>query len=177
MKTVLGWVIALVTSLVSLIAMCIFDFILSLIYYFFGKVPFLSEIIDFIGEILDLGLTVLVAALIANTIWEIGHSLIEKTTGKILKYQDGPIHYINNLFLFVFLSMFLFLGYSFITSIGNAVITYTANYQGFAKLLMFYEAIKDTFSAIRDANIIFYMIGSNAFFLFAINVFFFKSPD
>ncbi len=171
MKKVSMWLVAAMTCLVSLIAMCIFDFILSVIYYFIGKVPFLSDIIDYIGGLLDLGLTVLIAMGIATAIWRFGHSIIEKINGNGIEFQKSPIYYINNCFLFIFLAMVLFLGYKFVMLIGGAVTEYTAALQGMDKILMFLKAIKDTVALVCNENILLYKIGNNALILFAINIY------
>ena len=76
------WLTASLTTAISLVVMLIFDFLLSLVYSLLEKVPFLSEILDFIGELLDLGLTSLVAIFLITAIWNAGHSIIEKINGK-----------------------------------------------------------------------------------------------
>ena len=171
MKKIAVWPIAVLTSAASLIAMCIFDFILSLIYYFIEKIPFLSDIIEYIGEILDLGLTALVAALIATFIWKFGHTIIEKISGRSIAFKYSPVSYVNCVFILVFLAALIFLGYTFATLIGSVVTSYTADLQGMDKFLMFFKAVKDTFVFVRGENIILYALGYNSLVLSVINIF------
>lgn len=171
MKKISMWSVATTTSLVSLIAMLTFDFILSIIYYFIGKVAFLSEIIDFIGGVLDLGLTFLIAALIASAVWGLGSSIIEKINGEPIEFNKIPIYNINNLFVFVFFGMLIYFGFKFFALIGDVITPYTADFQGINKILMFFKAIKDTFLYVRNENIIIYKIGTNSLVLFIINIY------
>jgi hypothetical protein len=171
MRKISGWFIALLSSLISLAAMLIFDFILSLAYHYIGKVPFLTEIMEYIGDIMDLGLTTLVAALLATAIWRVGLSVIEKLYGHTIAFDESPIYHINVLFIFVFFAMAIFVGYQFITLIGGAVRSYTSDMQGMGKFLIFFKAIKDVFLYVRSENILFYKIGTNSLILFIISIF------
>ena len=171
MKKISVWFIAVITTLVSLIAMLAFDFLLSLLYYLLGKVALLSGIINYIGDILDLGLTALAAALLAGAIWNFGLSVIEKTSGTTIQYKNSPIYHTNNAFFFLFLAILIFLGVRFATMIGGAVTAYTVDLHGMSKFLMFLKAIKDTFLYVRSESIILYKIGSNSLILFAISTF------
>ena len=171
MKKISAWLVAIVTGVVSLGAMLVFDYLLSLVYHFVGKVKFLNGIIDFAGEILDLGLTALVAALIATAIWRFGHSLIEKMYGEKLPYENSPVCHIANSFIFLFLAVILFVGYHFFANIGDAVTTYTVGMQGMGKILMFLKAIKDVFLYVRSEYIFIYKIGANSLILTAISLF------
>ncbi len=171
MKKISVWLVALLTSLASLAAMCIFSVLLAVVYYFIGKVAFLSEIIDFVGELLDLGLTVLASMFIAITIWRFGHTVIEKISGKEIKYADSPIAYINSAYLFVFLVLLILLGVKFAMLIGGVVGAYTADFQGLSKILMFFKAIKDALLFVCNENRILYEICINALVLFGINIY------
>ncbi len=171
MKKVSMWLVGIMTSLVSLAAMLLFDFVLSVIYYFIAKVPYLSDITGFIGDILDLGLTIIVAMSISVFIWRIGHTLTEKIKGEDIKYKDGPVSYINSLFILVFFAALIFFGFKFAMLVGAAVASYTADIQGFAKFLMFFEAVKDTLSFVCNEYILLYKIGTNSFILSIMNIY------
>ncbi|MBR5272715.1 MAG: hypothetical protein IKU25_04895 [Clostridia bacterium] len=171
MKKVFIWPIAVITSLISLITMLVFDFVLSFVWYFIGKVPFLTEIIDSIGEILDLGLTALTALVIVTSIWAFGHSIIQKIKGKSSDFQKSPVYYVNSMFFIMFLVMAIFLGYKFTMMIGEAVTVYTVGSQGVEKFLLFAKAIKDTLYFICRENIVIYRIGTNSLILSIVNVF------
>ena len=170
MKKVSGWLVAIVTSAVSLAAMLLFDLLLSWVYFYLGKVAFLVDILDFIGELLDLGLTALVAVLIVGNIWTFGHSLIDKINGEEIPYNKTPLYHTNNVFIFLFLAMVMFVGYQFFTEIGGAVDAYTAGMQGVGKILMFLKAIKDVFLYVRSEYIYIYKIGANSLILTAISL-------
>jgi len=171
MKKISSWLVAILTGLVSLAAMFVFDVILAVIYYYIGKVPFLAEIMEFAGEILDIGLTVLVAVGISIYIWQFGHFVIEKINGKSIKFKDSPVLTVNSWFGIVFLTSIVFLGYNFAVLIGGAVTAYIAGFEGVSKILMFFKALKDTFSLVCTQNIIISKICSNSLFLFIIAVF------
>lgn len=171
MKKIGTWSVAIITSLVSLAAMLVFDYILAWIYYLMGKVPFLTDVIEGIGEVADLGLTALVAVLIAHTIWAAGNSLIRKIDGEALKDKNTPLYHTNNAFLLVAIAVFVFVGYHFFRQIGGTVITYTSDPRWFAKILLFFEAIKDTFLTVRAEHILIYKIGWNSFVLAVIAMF------
>ena len=171
MKKTLTWTIAITTSFISLVAMLIFDFVLSLIYSLIGKAPLLSEIIDFIGEILDLGLTALFAYIIALFVWEKGQSVIEKINGETVEFNKSPISTVNNMFCFVFLGAAVFLGFKFAALIGDTVSYYTVEAQGFEAILMFLKAVKDTVVSVCVENIIVYKVCLNSLILFICNIF------
>ncbi len=171
MKKISMWLTALTTSFVSLLAMLLFDYLLSTVYFYIGKVPFLSEALDFIGEILDLGLTALFAIFLIGAIWKLGHSIIEKINGKEIEFTKSPICYVNNLFLVVFLVALVFLVINFATIIKDVVTSYTSDTQGLGTILTFFEALKDAAIYVCDQNIILYKIGSNSIVLFFINIF------
>ena len=170
MKKVSGWLVAILTSAVSLAAMLLFDLILSWVYFLLGKVAILVGILEFIGEILDLGLTALVAVAIVDYIWAFGHSLIEKIQGERISYNKTPLYHTNNVFVFLFLAMVIFVGYQFFTEIGGAVAAYTAGMQGIGKILMFFKAIKDVFLYVRSQYIYIYKIGANSLILTVISL-------
>jgi len=170
MKKLSGWLVAIITSAVSLAAMLLFDLILSWVYFYLGKVAFLVDILDFIGELLDLGLTALVAVAVVTYIWSFGHVLIEKINGEEIAYNKTPLYHTNNVFIFLFLAMVVFVGYQFFTEIGGAVAAYTADMQGMGKLLMFLKAVKDVFLYVRSEYIFIYKIGANSFILTAISL-------
>lgn len=151
--------------------MCTFDFLLSLIYYFIGKIPFLAEIVDGIGEILDLGLTALVAAVMATAIWNFGNSIISKITGKVVDYESSYVFCVNFVFIGIFLFATVVLGIQFASHIGETIAFYTEDSQGLTKVLLFFEAIKNTFSYIRAENVFLYMIGHNSLILCIISAF------
>ena len=174
MKKVLTWPIAVITSLLSLAAMYLFDLILTVIYYFLGKIPFLTDIIDFIGEILDLGLTVLVGVFILTFIWGLGKKLIEKIIGEHCEYEKTPIYYTNNCLLLVFLAMVIFLGIQFVPLITPAVTYFTEDSSGITKILLFFKAIKEVFLHVCSENAFFYRIGGNSLFVAIANIFFSK---
>ena len=171
MKKIITWPIAIITSAISLVVMCIFSLILSLVKNWLGKVAFLSEIFEFLGEILDLGLIAIAALFIACSIWKCGKTVIEKINGQKEPFNKCPVFHINNLFLLAFLAMVIVLGYDFVMLIGKTVASYTAGFQGLGKLLMFYEAIKDTLGFVRNEKAILYTVGSNGLILFLINIF------
>ena len=169
MKKLSAWGVAIITGLVSLAAMLIFDFILSVIYYFIGKVPLLSDVVDYIGDILDLGLTALIAMGIALFIWRFGYGITNKITGENREYDKSPVAYTNFCFIIVFLVMVLFLGYQFVTTVGRTVANYTTGYEGFDKLLLFLKAIKDHYTSVCGENIVLYKLGNNSLILWVIN--------
>lgn len=170
MKKIAAFTVALITALISLIAMGIFDFVLDLIYALLAKVPFLTDIVEGIGEILDIGLTALLAVFIAIYIWKFGYKVMRKLV-EYESFEKCPLYHINNAFFFVFLAAYAFLGYHFFSHIGDAVSSYTADFTGFGKVLMFWEAIKDVYSYVCSQFYIYYLIGSGSFVLFIINVF------
>ena len=172
MKKFSSLLVAIVTSLVSLTALCICNLILAWIGYYIAKVPFLADILDFIGEVLDLGLTALIAILIAGGIWNFGHSVVEKLRGEKIDFDKGPVHRTNILFIFVFLAMSVFIGIEFFAIAGDVVSSYTADVQGFTKVLMFLKAAKDAFLYVGNTNYICYTIGESSLILFIINIFF-----
>lgn len=170
MKKISGWFVALITCAVSLAAMLIFDYLLSLLYYYMGKVSFLVDILDFIGELLDLGLTALVAVVVATSIWNFGHKLTQKICGEQIPYEKSPVDRVNDLFILVFLAALAFVGYHFFVNIGDAVAFYTEGVTGLGKLLMFWKAIKEAFLYVRSEYILIYKIGFNSFILTVINL-------
>ncbi len=172
MKKISSWLVAILAALVSLLAMCLFDLLLSWIGFYIAKVPFLTDIIEGIGEILDLGLTALIAIVIASSIWQLGLKISNKITGQNVEFEDSALFKINNMFLFVFLAAFVFLGFNFFTIIGDTVTAYTADIQGFTKFLMFLKAIKDTFIFVCNDSLLIYTVGGNSFVLFVINIFY-----
>lgn len=171
MKKLAAWPLAALTSAVSLAAMCVFDLILSVIYYFLGKVPFLTDLLEYLGDILDLGLTALFAAFLATWIWVKGHTLIEKLYGHEIDYDKGPVYRVNYVFFFLSLAAFLFIGYLFFTQVGATVTAYTADFQGLSKLLLFGKAIKDTFSFVCAQHLVIYKVGSASLILFVVHIF------
>lgn len=171
MKRFFRWPIALLTSFATLVAMLLFDFILSLFYYLICKIPFMDYIIDFIGEILDLGLTALFAYTIAVFIWGFGHSLVEKIVGKDIEFKKSPVFYINLSFFFIFLIVFVFFAINVVMLIDDFVVNYTAQFQGLRKILMFFKAIKDSTIFVWNQNSILYRIGANSLLLSVINIF------
>ena len=171
MNKISGWFLALVTAAVSLAAMLVFDYLLSLLYFYMGKVPFLTGILEFVGELLDLGLTALVAAFVATTIWKFGHTLIEKMHGEKIPYEKGPMYIISVSFIFIFFAVLIFVGYHFFANIGDAVGYYTADMEGWGKVLMFLKAVKEVFVYVRSEYILIYKIGFNSMILAAIAAF------
>ena len=165
MKKLSVWLVAIITSGVSLAAILLFDLILSWVYFQLGKVAFLLGILEFIGELLDLGLTALVAAWIVENIWTYGYTLIKKINGEKIPYNKTPLYHTNNMFILLFLAMVIFVGYQFFREIGGAVAAYTADTQGLSKLLMFLKAIKDVFLYVRSEYIYLYKIGANSLIL------------
>ena len=171
MKTISAWLVAVITSGVSLAVMCVFDLILSIIYYYIGKIAFLTDILDYFGEILDLGLTAIVAMLLATAVWRFGHKIVEKIKGEEIEFEKGPVYCVNHCFFFAFIVIFLFLSFQFVMLIGAAVTNYTADLYGFAKILMFFKAIKDTVVHVCSDNLVLYKISANSFLLSAIQIF------
>ena len=171
MKKIFIWITSIIICAVSLIAVCTFDLILSYIFNIFEKVPFLNEILDFMGGFLDLGLTVLISIAISTSIWRLGHFIIKKINGEKIEFKKCPIYYINNLFIVLFFAAVIFLGFEFSMLIGKAVQTYTAEFQGFAKILMFFKSIKDTFLSVCNQNILLYEAGTQGLVLFGFNIF------
>ena len=170
MKKAATFGIALITALISLIAMGIFDFVFDLIYSLLAKVPFLTDILEGIGEILDIGLTALLAIFIAIYIWKFGFRVMNM----IISYESFdkcPLYHVNNCFFLLFLGAYAFLGYHFFSHIGNAVSEYTADFTGFGKALMLWEAIKDVYTYVCNQYYIYYLIGSGSFVLAIINLF------
>jgi len=165
------WLVALVTALVSFVAMYIFNWLLSVVYYFLGKVPFLTDILDYLGELLEIGLTALAAYLIAIAIWKFGHSVIEKINGGPIEFEDSPIRSVNFFFLIPFLAILVFFGYQFVVLIGGTVAAYTAEFEGFTKILLFFKAIKDTLVFVCNEHIILYRVGVSSFYISIINLF------
>ena len=170
-RKVSAYFVAIVTALVSLVAMLVFDYVLSLLYYFMGKVPFMVGIIDFIGEVLDLGLTALLAAVVANTIWGLGHKLVQKIYDQKIPYDKSPVDRVNGVFCLVFLVVLVFVGYHFFVNIGSAVAFYTEGLTGLGKILMFLKAAKETFLYVRSEFIWIYKIGFNSMILTIISMF------
>lgn len=171
MKKLSAWSVALITWVVSLAAMLVFDYLLTLAYYYIGKVSFLAGALEFIGEILDLGLTALVAAVVATAIWGFGLKLIRKIYGEKIPYEKSPVDRINDMFVLVFLAVLVFVGYHFFVNIGDAIAFYTENVTGLGKLLMFWKAIKEVFLYVRSEYILIYKIGFNSFILTVIDLF------
>ncbi|MBQ9973909.1 MAG: hypothetical protein IJP02_03000 [Oscillospiraceae bacterium] len=171
MKKLAIWPLALLTSLVSLAGMCLFDLVLSLFYYVIGLVPFLTDILDYLGDILDLGLTALFAGFVATEIWVFGHTLIEKINGASIPYSKGPVFRINHVFFFLAAAALLFVGWQFFSLVGSVVTGYTTGYEGFGRLLLFFKAIKDAFAFVCAEHLVIYRIGSASLILSVVHLF------
>ena len=171
MKKLAAWLLALVICLVSLVAMCLFDDLLAWVYHFIGKVELLTEILASIGEVLDLGLTALVAVLIVHTVWGFGYDRIKILNPAVTRYEKSPIYHINNVIGLLFLVMLVVLGYDFVKLVGEMVRTYTEGFRGLGKCLLFFKALKDTYLLVGEANFALFRIGTNALFLFVGNLF------
>ncbi len=176
MKKLISYPVALLVSAVSLLAMCIFDILLSLVYALLGKVPFLVDIIEFIGELLDLGLTVLFALFLVTAIWRVGHKLIQKICGPH-DFEKSPIRHTTFLLLLLTLAMLIAVGGTFFGAVGERVASYTADMTGLGKWLMWGKAVKDTYTYACAEHLILYKLGSSAFLLGIINVFAEKFVD
>ena len=176
MRKIASWSVAFITSAVSLAAMCAFDLLLGVIGYYMKKVPFLSDIGEFcgemIGELLGFGITTLAALGIAGGIWKVGLTIIKKIEKKDLDYSDPPLGFTNGLFILLFLGTLIFLGVQFFMVVGGFVMTYTADLQGLAKILMFFAALKDAYFGVCAAHFIISMICADSLSLMLIHVIF-----
>lgn len=172
MKKIVICLVAFITSAVSLALMYLFDILLSFIYFYIDKVKFLATILDFIGGILDLGLTALVAIAIAVSVWEVGHKIVEKIIGIPISRNKSPIYNMNYIFTVIFVVVFIFIGYKFIVTIGPVASSYMSAFNGVGKGLALWEAIKETFWYVRDSHIFIYRLGTNSFILAIINMYY-----
>lgn len=175
MKKISAWLVAILTALVSLGAMLLFDYLLTLLYFYIGKVSFLAGALEFIGEILDLGLTALAAAAVVTAIWGFGHKLVQKIYGEKIPYDKSPVDRVNSMFIVVFLAALVFVGYHFVINIGDATAFYTEGTAGLGKILMFFRAVKEVFLYVRSEFVVIYKVGSNSLIMAVIAAF--LSPE
>lgn len=143
MKKLLSWVMLIIGLSVNICIMLavldLFDFILLKL----GGVPFLVDILDFAGEIIDLSLTSLAFVLLSLGGFSVVHSISQKICADS---EDTRYRVVIAICSVIFILAVIAFVVCFALNVGPVYKQFTEGTNGFSYILAFGASIKYTFN-------------------------------